>query len=333
MDSLTQIVLGAAVGEAILGKRVGNKAIFYGAIAGTIPDLDVLVSNFTDTVTGIEWHRGFSHSIVFAVLMAPILGYAVSKLERKARANWKHWSWLFFGGLVTHPLLDAFTTWGTQLFWPFEYRVAIQSIFVIDPLYTVPFLTFVILAMCQSRESSKRRTYNWLGLLVSTAYLLFTVVLKGTAYYQFKESLEGQGIEYVDIDNRPAPLSTILWTANVDTGESYLIGYYSFLDSQEIEYRSFPKNHDLLGDLINNGKIQRLIDISEGWYTISTKDGNLYFNDLRFGLTSLSPEADQFTFSYLITEGADGVQVEERERAEMDPAVLLPQLWDRMCGN
>ena len=81
MDSLTQIVLGAAVGEAVLGKKVGNKAMLYGAIAGTIPDLDTFVGKFFDTITEIEIHRGFSHSIVFAILFAPVFGWLISKIE------------------------------------------------------------------------------------------------------------------------------------------------------------------------------------------------------------------------------------------------------------
>src|SRR5690554_4135784 len=81
MDSLTQIVLGAAVGEAVLGKKVGNKAMLYGAIAGTIPDLDVYASHFTDTVSALAIHRGFTHSIVFSVLFAPIFGWLVSRYE------------------------------------------------------------------------------------------------------------------------------------------------------------------------------------------------------------------------------------------------------------
>src|SRR5699024_10508360 len=96
MDSFTQIVLGAAVGEAVLGKKVGNKAILYGAIAGTIPDLDTLVGFFTDTVTAIEFHRGFTHSIIFAVVFAPIFGRLISKIERKLDVSWKSWSWLMF---------------------------------------------------------------------------------------------------------------------------------------------------------------------------------------------------------------------------------------------
>ena len=146
MDSLTQIVLGAAVGEAVLGKKVGNKAMLFGAIAGTIPDLDVLTRFLSnDALTAIEWHRGFSHSIVFSMIFAPIFGWLVYKIVPKKEATWKEWSWLMFWGLFTHPILDSFTTWGTQLFWPFETRLAFQNIFVIDPLYTLPFLFFLIL--------------------------------------------------------------------------------------------------------------------------------------------------------------------------------------------
>ena len=158
MDSLTQIVLGAAVGEAVLGKKVGNKAMLWGALAGTIPDLDVLARYFVDTVTAIEWHRGFSHSILFSIVFAPIFGWLVWQIHKKQNASWREWSWLFFWGLFTHPILDAFTTWGTQLFWPFKIRLAFQSIFVIDPLYTIPFLIFVVLAAFQKRTSPKRES-------------------------------------------------------------------------------------------------------------------------------------------------------------------------------
>src|SRR5690606_30258481 len=138
MDSLTQIVLGAAVGEAVLGKKIGNKAMLYGANAGTIPDLDTFTSYATATVSALEIHRGCTHSILFSVVFVPIFGWLVSRYEK--RANFKDWSWLFFWEFLTHPLLDAHTTWGTQLFWPFDLRLAYKNIFVIDPLYTLPFL-------------------------------------------------------------------------------------------------------------------------------------------------------------------------------------------------
>ena len=332
MDSLTQIVLGASVGEAVLGKKVGNKAILYGAIAGTIPDLDVLTRYFADTVTATEWHRGISHSIFFALLTAPIFGWLIFKIEKRGPANFEDWTKLMFWGLFTHPLLDAFTTWGTQLFWPFDLRLAFQNIFVIDPLYTLPFLVFLIIVMRQPRTSPKRGYYNRMGLFVSSSYLLLTLVLKGAAYRKIMDSLERQGIQYEAIDTRPTPFNTILWTANIDVGDAYLIGNYSFFDSAAIEFTSYPKNRQLLGPLRSNDKVQRLARIAEGWYTIAEHDGTLFFNDLRFGLVSLDPNETRFAFSYRLTETEDGLRVEETEKSGRDAQKLLSALWGRMWG-
>ena len=333
MDSLTQIVLGAAVGEAVLGKKVGNKAALFGAIAGTIPDLDVLARFFVDTVTATEWHRGFSHSILFSVLFAPVFGWLVYKMLPKKEATWRDWSWLFFWGLFTHPILDAFTTWGTQLFWPFKTRLAFQNIFVIDPLYTIPFLIFLLLALFQKRMAKKRRTYNQLGLLVSTSYLVLTLVLKGFAYQKFTNELDSQEIDYTDINIRPAPFNTILWTANIDTKDAYLIGNYSFFDSKPVQFETHLKNHQLLGSLATEDKVTRLVDISEGWYTISKVDNTLLFNDLRFGLLSFKPDEKQFAFSYQLDSTTDILKVKENPKTPDDAKELLNNLWSRISGN
>jgi len=333
MDSLTQIVLGAAVGEAVLGKKVGNKAMLYGAIAGTIPDLDVLTRYLVDTVTATEWHRGFSHSIFFSILMAPIFGWLIWKMNPKSKANFKDWSWLMFWGLFTHPILDAFTTWGTQLFWPFNQRLAFQNIFVIDPLYTLPFLVFLILAMFQKRTSLKRMKYNYWGLFVSSTYLIITLLLKGVAYKNFANALVNQGIVYEEMDIRPAPFTTLLWTANVDTEDAYLIGNYSFFDSQAITFSSYPKDHELLGSLVTNDKVVRLIDITEGWYTVSQKNEKLLFNDLRFGLLSLKADETKFAFTYELENTEKGLVVIEAPKTPDDAEGLLESLWNRIWGN
>ncbi|MFC4096171.1 metal-dependent hydrolase [Euzebyella saccharophila] len=333
MDSLTQIVLGAAVGEAVLGRRVGNKAMLYGAIAGTIPDLDVLSKHFVDTVTATEMHRGFSHSIFFSVLFAPVFGWMISKVERRSRATAKDWSWLMFWGLITHPLLDAFTTWGTQLFWPFDIRLAFQSIFVIDPLYTLPFLVCLVLAMFHKRTSAKRRKLNDLGLKISSIYLLLTLVLKAASFYQFDRNLKEQGIDYREMNTRPSPFNTLLWSANIDVGDAYLIADYSFFDTQGIQFKRYPKNRDLLGNLQKNDKLKRLTEISEGWYTIQKKDDRLYFNDLRFGLMSLNPDEERFAFSYLLSPKNGDVKVKEIPRDRGDAKKLLSALWKRIWGN
>ncbi|OCK43821.1 metal-dependent hydrolase [Tenacibaculum soleae] len=332
MDSLTQIVLGAAVGEAVLGKKIGNKAMLYGAIAGTIPDLDVLASFFTDKVTALYIHRGFTHSIVFSVLFAPIFAWIVSRYEKYK--DFKNWTLLFFLSFVTHPILDAHTTWGTQLFWPFDIRLAFKNIFVIDPLYTLPFLVFLIFAMTQKRTSEKRRFYNKMGLIISSSYLVLTLLLKWIAFNQFETALKNQNIAYSEIDTRPSPLNTILWSANVQTEDSFLLGNYSFFDTQPITFTKYSKNHNLLESLTEDKNVKRMISISEGWFTINKKDDQLYFNDLRFGLLSMKPKAENFVFKYKITVDNSGdILFTEEPKDKRDGKKLVSDLWERLKGN
>ena len=203
MDSLTQIVLGASVAEATLGKKIGNKAIILGAIAGTLPDLDIITRFFVDDLTASVMHRGFSHSLIFPFIAAPILAWILNKIYSKYQ-NVSYFDWLkmFFLAIITHPLLDAQTTWGTQLFWPFEWRIAIENIFIIDPVYTLPFLTLLMLTAFQNRLSRKRKLYNSLGLIISSTYLLATLAFKGIAHYKVAEALEKNNIVYKDINTR-----------------------------------------------------------------------------------------------------------------------------------
>ncbi|MFD0932439.1 metal-dependent hydrolase [Psychroflexus salinarum] len=332
MDSLTQIVLGAAVGEVVLGKKVGNKAMVYGAIAGTIPDLDIFIGNFYDTVTALEIHRGFSHSLVFAVLAAPLFGYIISRIHKQA--NWKEWSLLMFWGLFTHPLLDCFTTWGTQLFWPLDLRIAFKSVFVIDPLYTLPFLVCLIAASRLKRTSIKRRKLNRLGIILSSSYLVLTLIMKEITFSKFKNALEEQNISYSDLDTRPTPLNVILWSANIKAEDHFLIGEYSVFDTQPIDFRAYPKQHEKIDDLRQYENLGRLIDVTKGWYTISENEGELFLNDLRFGLLSLNPKSKRFAFTYrLEEENGNQLNIMEEPKTRGDAKVLLYELWVRLKGN
>ena len=333
MDSLTQIVLGAAVGEAVLGKKIGNKALLYGAIGGTIPDLDVVLGLFNDTITSIELHRGFSHSIVFSVLMAPILGWLVNKLERKKDLGWKPWATLFFWCLFTHPILDAFTTWGTQLFWPLDIKLAFNSVFVIDPFYTLPFLICCIALMFYKRDSKKRRQINRVGLILSTSYLFLGLILKFVAYQNIEQELKDQGIEYTDISTRPAPLNTVLWNANIDTKDEYLITDYSFFVTKPLTFKTYPKNRKASESLLNDSSVQRLIAISEGWYILEKKNDRWYFYDLRFGLIPKRDGTSFFTFSYLLEEQNGQMIATELPKTDRDAKFMMSKLWERMQGN
>ena len=382
MDSLTQIVLGAAVGEAVLGKKVGNRAMVWGAVAGTIPDLDVYMRYFTDQMTATEMHRGFSHSIVFSVLMALLLGYCVWKQARftliaflavlavypiirgssltfilvaiallglfsfliwrrgesPLKATKWEWMQLFFWTLVTHPLLDSHTTWGTQLFWPFEYRIAYQNIFVVDPLYTLPFLVFTLVALFMKRTNPKRAKFNRVGLIVSSSYMVLSIVFKAVTFHQFEAQLEKDKVAYVELDTRPAPLTTFLWNAQVETKTGYRIAYYSMFDSQPIQFsEEFPKNHHLLAPYKNQKAIRQLIKISAGWYMVREEDGRLYYIDLRFGQLGFDANNSEFLWKFELVPDQNGQIEIERLQPNLqkagDVGAVFGALWQRIWGN
>ncbi|MEC4113807.1 metal-dependent hydrolase [Myroides pelagicus] len=333
MDSLTQIILGGAIGNAVLGNKLKNKAVLYGAVAGTIPDLDVAVGWFTDSLTALEIHRGISHSILFALVSSFLFGYILFRRERNKGVTYEEGYWLFFWGLFTHSLLDAFTSWGTRLLWPMDYSFAFKSIFVIDPLYTLPFLFFLIQSMRSKNDLVKRMQYNTLGLIVSTGYLCITLFLKGVVYYKFTDSLGKQNIEYTSLSVKPTAMNTILWNGIVETKDSFLIGEYSFFDQSQLRFQVFNKNHHYTEQLMNHQLLKRLVRVSEGKFTISEEDERLYFNDLRFGLLKNNGDDIQFAFSYEFYVNSHGeLAVREVKKERADGIILLKKLWQRLKG-
>lgn len=285
MDSLTQIVLGAAVAELALGKKVGNKAALWGAICGTIPDLDVLANPFLTDLQELGSHRGFSHSIFFSFLLSPLLGYLISVFYRKKEANWKEWTFLCFLSLFTHPLLDAFTNYGTQLFLPFSnYRVAFNSIFIVDPCYTLPMLLFLAVAMFLNRKKNTRSTLNKIGIVLSHTYLVFTLANKLYVGAVFEEAMEKKQIACQRYMTNPMPLQNIMWYLIAEEKEGFYYGYYSWYDDpNKMSFMYFPKNDKGLDQLKKTFPIKRLSWFSDGYYVFTRKDNKLYLNDLRFG--------------------------------------------------
>lgn len=343
MDSLTQIVLGAAVGEATLGRKVGNKALLWGAIAGTIPDLDVLYIKLIggDAIDEIVLHRGFSHSILFAFLMAPILGWLVNWLyKKKQQADFKGWTTLFFWSIFTHPLLDSLTTYGTQLFLPFsDYRVSIASVFVVDLFYTLPFLLCVIGVSMLARTNSKRRILNYVGLGLSSTYLLIGLLNKYLATQVFEHDLAKKPDKMELVFTGVTPLNIVLWYGVAETEDSFHVGYYSlFDDNREIDWLAFQKNHQLLDGVENEYGIDRLKWFSDQLYVVSEQGNdtlNLY--TMKFGrskFTSENPEGS-FAFYMRVIKLPDGNLKYEsvRDVKSIDMKKQLTMLFSRALGN
>lgn len=337
MDSLTQIVLGASVGEFILGKKVGNKAALWGAVAGTIPDLDVFAAFFLNPAQAILFHRGFMHSILFSVLFAPIMGYLLYLLYKK---KWSiaDWTKLSFWGLLTHPILDCFTTWGTQLFWPFEYRVTFNSVFVIDLHYTLPFMVLLIIALRKPRESKIRRQLNNWGLRISTAYLLIGLLIHSIVVIKIQEKFETKfnTIQIKSVQVKPMPFSTLYWEGFIETDDSFYNCYYSVMTGHKDELDRFiPKNHDLATEYGFEGTIEfeTLKKISNGYYVLEPTEKGINFCDMRFGCTDgiSNRSGKEIIFKYHLYKTENGIQFENKRSGIKNMWQVLgdyvPKIW------
>tara|TARA_B110000003_G_C16560966_1_gene500403 strand:- start:198 stop:1220 length:1023 start_codon:yes stop_codon:yes gene_type:complete len=308
MDSITQIVLGAACGEAVLGKKIGNKALFFGAIGGTLPDLDVFVGDwlYDSEIQSMAYHRGFMHSIFFAILGSLILGFLqhwiYNRGKRIGKIRHQEWIQLFFWSLLTHSILDCFTAYGTQLFAPFSnYRVAFDNISVADPLYTLPFLICLIVMMFFKRSSKTRPILLKLAFGISSCYMLFTLANKAYVHNVFKSSLQDQGIEYLRFRTQPTILNNILWYGIAESESCYHAALYSILDGSKApkKWQKIPKNHELLPT--EDQDIKTLIWFSNGFYSISETDEKeaFIFKDLRYPLID-EEDSNSSVFSFLI---------------------------------
>lgn len=336
MDSLTQLTLGAAVGEAVLGPRVGKAAPLWGAALGTLPDLDVLANPFITEMQALALHRGFTHSLLFIALATLLIGTALHRLHRKAPRR----SWMLLVGLVlgTHVLLDCLTAYGTQVFYPFStYPVIFGTIFIIDPLYTVPLAGGLLAALCFSPTDRRRTWATYLGLGLSTGYLLFTIGNKLYVTATFKDALAAQDIHYERLFTKPMPLNNVLWTVIAEDSTGFWIGYYSLLDETDaVEFQHIPKRHPLLGDARNSPAVNRLRWFSRGYFTVRQSGDTLFVHDLRFGRTDLGLTNDgRYLFTFRLTRSSDGRVTGFRQvqpAIDISPA-LLRRYLARVSGQ
>jgi inner membrane protein len=327
MDTVTQIGLGAAVGEAVLGRHVGRRALLWGGICGLLPDLDILVP-LGDAVRNFTYHRGPSHSLFVLAAFTPLMVYWILKVHPQTVLHRTRWLWLVFLAFTTHVLLDCLTVYGTQIFWPLPTPpVMWSSLFIIDPAYSIPLLAGVFTAIAMSRNKTRGHTVNAACLAISTVYLFWSIGAKIYVEGVARESLERQGISNSELLTTPTAFNTLLWRVLAMDGEGYSEGYYSLLDStREVRMMRYPANRHLLENIESQWPVQRLRWFTHGFYAMQQMGDGIVMTDLRMGM-----EPD-YTFRFRVASLGNPPLVPEVTRRVKEPrnTKALAWIWRRI---
>lgn len=303
MDSLTQIVLGAALAAAIAPPQHRRAALLAGAALGTLPDLDVLPINlFTDDpVARMTWHRSVSHS----VLVLPFVAWAIWAWFRRRGGRVsqapRRWFWAMQAALVTHPVLDAFTVYGTQLLWPLPMQpVMWSSVFIIDPLYTV-----WLFAACGVAWFWRERRFVQpalvAGLALSSLYLGASLLAKQQVEREAGRSLARLGMDQAPRFSVPMPFNILLWRVVAMTPEGFVEGERSLVaDHGPMRLREYPSDVRALAQVSDFPSVQRLHWFNRGFMKAQVREGQLVLSDLRMGA-----EPD-YSFRFAVAEQQDG---------------------------
>lgn len=283
LDSITQAVLGAALQGTLLGRIQGRRALVYGAALATLPDLDVII-RYADPVSQMTYHRGFSHSVFVLTALAALLAWLVNRAWPDKGYTLSRLFLTFWLVLVTHPVLDAFTVYGTQLLWPLH--VTPQSwaaVFIIDPVYTVPLLVAVAYAAVRGTHARALR-FMAVALVLSTAYLGLGLASRTLAEHRFQAALDAKGVTVSEVRAVPMAFNSLVWRVLAKAPDGvYYEGVSSLLDRQSPEMLRLNRNLSLAQVLANDPLHQRLRWFTDDWLRYDQVGDRLVVTDLRMG--------------------------------------------------
>ncbi|WBX99990.1 metal-dependent hydrolase [Ramlibacter tataouinensis] len=329
MDSISQLALGAAVGVAVMGRRSAVwKAALAGGIAGTLPDLDAFIDH-GNAVANMTYHRAESHALFWLTLASPLVAALVSRVAGEAD-RFRRWWLALWLALVTHPLLDTLTIYGTQLLLPFtDHPFGVGSIFIIDPLYTVPLLIGLAGAVARGRGHGGLRWNAW-ALGLSTAYLAWSVGAQAHVRALAQDELAAAGRPAEHLLVTPTPFNTVLWRIVAMRDGGYEEGFHSLLDGRPIRFERFASDRALERELQDLWPVQRMQWFTHGFYRMQRQGDAAYITDLRMG------QEPNYSFNFRVgrREGGRWEAVPAQNRgARGDLGAGLRWLWRRMGGE
>ena len=336
MDSLTHIAIGACIGEAVLHKQLGKKALLWGILAQSIPDIDFIAALWLNTSENLLAHRGFTHSILFAILIAIAMALACDHWHRPHNIRFSKFILFFSAQVFIHIGLDSLNAYGIGVFEPFSHkRISFDVLFVADPFFSiVPGIAAVALFILKNSKRRQRLIWMRIELIIPVLYVCYALYNKATINNDVKNILAKQNIAYKDYFTTPTPFNNWLWFVVAANDSGYYTGYRSVFDSKrQIDFTFFPKNDSLLKPT-KDADTERLIRFSRNYYTIEKWNDTLVFNDLRFGQVAgwNNPRA-QFAFHYFLEYPGDNTLVVQRGRFQGWDRKTLQSLFDRIKGN
>jgi len=317
VDTLTHIALGACIGDALLGKRVGKRAMLFGALAQSIPDIDFITTFWMPTTDSLLAHRGLTHSILFCSVISLLFALTAERTHRPHNISLNRWLLFFIIETFVHIFLDAFNNYGTGWFEPFNhYRISFNTIYVADPFFSIwPAIVFVMLLVVKRRHS-KRKLWSMTGIGLSALYLFYCGINKIKINSELSQAIETKHLPHERYFTTPTPFNSLLWYVVTGDENGFYVGFRSVFDREaQINFRYFPKNRDLLNPLYGSHDLQNLIRFSQQFYTAEKWNDTLVFNDLRFGqVHGWDNPNEKFVFHYFLQGAKDNLLVVQRGR-------------------
>lgn len=285
MDPLTQGLLGASFGQALYGRALGRKALVWGALVGMAPDLDV-VANPVSPMAEWLWHRGPTHALWFGPVVGPALGWLLWKWKG---GRFRDWAGLCGVALFTHPLLDAFTTYGTQLFAPFSrQRFAWDAVAIVDPLYSLVLALALAFGLWRGVPTPAARRVAWVGLALSSAYVGLGLFVNQRAEAVARAQLAVEGVRVTRVSAYPTLFQLPFRRIVARSGDEVRVGWLSVLAPRPIAWEAFEAAG---GPLVEAARATAEARVLE-WFAMGestprvepTADGAVVeFDDLRYG--------------------------------------------------
>jgi len=335
MDPLTQGLLGASFGQALCGRTLGRHALVMGALVGMAPDLDAL-ANATGPLAEWTWHRSLTHSLWFGPVLGPLVGYGLWKWKA---GPLRAWILLAVVALITHPLLDLFTTYGTQLLSPFSNRrFALDAVAIIDPAYSLLLAGGLVIGWRAGLATPVSRRAGWAALGLSSLYLALGLAVNERVEAMARKQLRAQGAPASRVAAYPTLLQLPYRRIVARSDDEVRVGWMSLLRPRLIQWETFTQAR---GPLVEAARATPEAQLFE-WFAMGeatpraepATDGSVVeFDDLRFGL----PGAPRDGFwGVRVRLDADARPLGPGERFDRDlPAPvskLLRTIWRETLG-